>query len=82
MLTVTAVYKSGVLQPTTRLDLPENTRVEIQILTPAIDPKDALMENEQALRAMYAEFEQEERQLAQTGLTHYAQMLRCEESSA
>jgi hypothetical protein len=25
-----------------------------QILTPGVDPKDALMEDEQALRAMYA----------------------------
>jgi predicted DNA-binding antitoxin AbrB/MazE fold protein len=82
MLTVTAVYKGGVLQPATRLDLPENARVKIQILTPVLDPKDALMEDEQALRAMYAEFEQEDRQLAQTGLAHYAQVLRHEEGAA
>lgn len=82
MLTVTAIYKGGVLQPMIRLDLPENAQVKIQILTPVIDPKDALMEDEQALRAMYAEFEQEDRELAQTGLAHYAQMLRREEGLA
>ena len=82
MLTVTAVYKGGVLRPTTRLDLPENARVEIQVLPQAVDPKDALMEDEQALRALYAEFEQEDRQLAETGLAHYAQTLRHEEGQA
>jgi predicted DNA-binding antitoxin AbrB/MazE fold protein len=83
MLTVTAVYTGGVLKPTTRLDLPENTSVEIQIMPlPVADPKDALMEDGEALRAMYAEFAQEDRQLAQTGLAHYAQTLRREESPA
>ena len=33
MLTVTAVYKGGVLLPATKLDLPDNTRVKVQILT-------------------------------------------------
>ena len=73
MLTVTAVYKGGVLLPTTRLDLPENTRVEIRVLPQAVDPKDALMDDEQTLLALYAEFEQQDRQLAETGLAHYAQ---------
>jgi predicted DNA-binding antitoxin AbrB/MazE fold protein len=82
MLTVTAIYKDGVLQPTTRLDLPENTQVEIQVLTPAVDPKDALMDDEQVLHALYAEFEQEDRRLAETGLAHYAQMLHHEEGPA
>ena len=82
MLTVTAVYKGGVLQPATRLDLPENAKVRLQIVTLAADPKDALMEDAQALRALYAEFEQEDRQLAETGLAHYAQMLRHEEGLA
>lgn len=82
MWTVTAIYKGGVLQPTTRLDLPENTQVEIQVLTPAVDPKDALMDDEQALRKLYAEFEQEDRQLTETGLAHYAQMLHHEEGPA
>jgi predicted DNA-binding antitoxin AbrB/MazE fold protein len=82
MLTVTAVYKGGVLQPATRLDLPENARVKLQIITLAADPKDALMDDEQALRALYAEFEQEDRQLAETGLAHYAQTLRHEEGQA
>lgn len=31
MLTVTAVYKGGVLLPTTKLDLPDNTKVKVQI---------------------------------------------------
>jgi predicted DNA-binding antitoxin AbrB/MazE fold protein len=82
MLTVTAVYKGGVLQPATRLDLPENARVKLHIVTLAADPKDALIEDEQALRALYAEFEQEDRQLAETGLAHYAQTLRHEEGQA
>jgi hypothetical protein len=51
------------LQPATRLDLPENAKVKLQIVTLAADPKDTLMEDEQALRALYAEFEQEDRQL-------------------
>jgi predicted DNA-binding antitoxin AbrB/MazE fold protein len=33
MLTVTAVYRGGVLLPATKLDLPDNTRVKVQILT-------------------------------------------------
>ena len=39
-------------------------------------------DDEQALRALYAEFEQEDRQLAETGLAHYAQTLRHEEGQA
>jgi predicted DNA-binding antitoxin AbrB/MazE fold protein len=81
MLTVTAVYKGGVLRPTTRLNLPENTRVEIQVLTPVVDPKDALMDDALALRALYAEFEREDRQLAETGLAQYAHILGQEEES-
>jgi len=82
-LTVNAVYKGGVLQPMTRLDLPENAQVKIQIVTlPVADPKDALMDDEQALRALYAEFEQQDRQLAQIGLAQYAQALQREEAPA
>ena len=44
------------------------------------DPKDALMEDPRALRTLYAEFAKEDRQLAQIGLAHYAQMLRQEEN--
>ncbi len=46
------------------------------------DSKDALMEDSQALRALYAEFAQEDIQLAQLGSTHYARMLQQEESQA
>jgi predicted DNA-binding antitoxin AbrB/MazE fold protein len=31
MLTVTAVYKGGVLLPATKLNLPDNTQVKVQI---------------------------------------------------
>jgi len=47
----------------------------------AVDPKDTLMEDAAALQAMYAEFAHEDRQLAQSGLAHYAHMLQQEESS-
>lgn len=50
------------------------------VLTP--DPQDALMDDAEALRKMYAEFAEEDQLLAQTGLAHYAQMLRQEESQA
>jgi len=33
MFTVTAVYKDGVLVPTTRLDLPNDATVKLQIVT-------------------------------------------------
>ena len=32
MLTVTAVYKDGVLLPSTKLDLPNDTKVKVQII--------------------------------------------------
>ena len=43
-----------------------------------VDVLTAQEDDEQALRALYAEFEQEDRQLADTGLAHYAQTLRHE----
>jgi hypothetical protein len=45
----------------------------------ALDPKDALMEDLETLRALYAEFGEEDRELAQVGLTHYARTLNREE---
>ena len=47
-----------------------------------VDVLTAQEDDEQALRALYAEFEQEDRQLAETGLAHYAQTLRHEEGQA
>ena len=40
---------------------------------PTNDPTSALLEDEQALRAMYAELEKAEQQSAQAGLAHDAQ---------
>ena len=83
VLTTRAVYKDGVLKPTTKLDLPDGATVEVQIsalpLAIASDPKDALMDDEAALQAMYAEFAEEDRLLAQAGLASYAATLRREE---
>lgn len=47
-----------------------------------VDVLTAQEDDEQALRALDAEFEQEDRQLAETGLAHYAQTLRHEEGQA
>ena len=86
ILTTRAIYTNGVLKPITKLDLPDGAAVEIQISSLpdvlAVDPKDALMEDADALQAMYAEFAPEDRQLAQSGLAHYAHILQQEESSA
>jgi len=71
-LTTRAVYIGGVLKPTTKLDLPDGVTVEVHIralpLAVAVDPKDALMDDEAALQAMYSEFAEEDRQLAEAGL--------------
>jgi len=83
VLTTRAVYKDGVLKPTTKLDLPDGATVEVQIsalpLAIASDPKDALMDDQAALQAMYAEFAEEDRRLAEAGLATYAATLRREE---
>lgn len=86
VLTTRAVYKDGVLKPATKLDLPDGATVEVQIhalpLAIASDPKDALMDDEAALQAMYAEFAEEDRLLAEAGLATYAATLRREEDRA
>jgi predicted DNA-binding antitoxin AbrB/MazE fold protein len=83
VLTTRAVYKDGVLKPTAKLDLPDGATVEVQIsalpLAIASDPKDALMDDEAALQAMYAEFAEEDRLLAEAGLATYSATLRREE---
>jgi predicted DNA-binding antitoxin AbrB/MazE fold protein len=83
ILKTRAIYKDGVLKPTTKLDLPDGATVEVQIyalpFAVATDPKDALMDDEAALQAMYAEFAEEDRQLSTTGLASYAATLRREE---
>ena len=82
VLTTTAVYRSGVLQPQAPLGLPENAEVTIQIVhSPLHDADDALMDDEQALRAMYSEVAVEDRQLAEAGVLHYAESLRREEDT-
>ncbi|HET7088095.1 MAG TPA: antitoxin family protein [Anaerolineae bacterium] len=64
VLTTRAVYKDGVLKPTTKLDLPDGATAEVQIsalpLAVAVDPKDALLDDEAALQAMCSEFAEEE----------------------
>ncbi len=44
------------------------------------DSKDTLLNDSAALQSMYAEFAQEDRQLAEVGLEHYARMLEEEET--
>ena len=44
------------------------------------DPKDARMDHVAALPYMYAEFAQEDRQLAETGLEYYARTLEEDEA--
>ena len=83
ILTTRAIYTGGVLKPATKLDLPDGAAVEVRISplaeVPVTDPKDALMDDGVALQIMYAEFAQEERQLAETGMAYYAETLRQEE---
>jgi predicted DNA-binding antitoxin AbrB/MazE fold protein len=79
-----AIYRNGVLKPDVDLDLPDGSTVEVEISSlpsTAIDPKDALLDDIDALHAMYTEFAEEDRNLAQLGLTHYAQVLNREETS-
>lgn len=44
--------------------------------------KETLMDDPQALRALYAEFGEQDRQLAQAGLSHYGRLLAEEEGGA
>ena len=86
ILTTQATFSGGVFRPATKIDLPEGAAVELRISTvsanQAIDPKDALLNDAAALQYMYAEFAQEERQLAETGLEYYAQTLDEEEKQS
>jgi predicted DNA-binding antitoxin AbrB/MazE fold protein len=83
ILITQATFSDGVFRPATKIDLPEGAAVELRVspipVSPVIDPKDALMNNALALQYMYAEFAQEERQLAETGLEYYAHTLAEEE---
>jgi predicted DNA-binding antitoxin AbrB/MazE fold protein len=83
ILSTRAIYRNGILRPDTKLDLPEGATVQIQI-TPesAIDPKDALMNEVATLQYRYAEFAQEEHQLADAGLAHYSHILEQEEKKS
>jgi predicted DNA-binding antitoxin AbrB/MazE fold protein len=68
------------LKPVRKLNLPEGATVDIQIKTESeVDPKDALMNEAETLQYHYAEFAQEERQLAGAGLAHYLHILEQEE---
>jgi predicted DNA-binding antitoxin AbrB/MazE fold protein len=84
--TTRATYNKGVFKPVTKIDLPEGAAVELRIspvsANPAIDPKDALLNDAAALQYMYAEFAQEDRQLAETGLEYYARILDEEEKQS
>jgi len=46
------------------------------------DPKDALLDDGDTLRAQYAEFAQEDRALAAAGLSRYIELLQHEEREA
>ena len=66
-----------------KLNLPEGATVQIQITTETvIDPKDALMNEAATLQYRYAEFAQEERQLADAGLAHYSNILEQEDKKS
>ena len=83
MVTVTAVYSGGVLRPTAPLDLPDGAKVTVLVPDPSSpDAKDALMDDGEALRTMFAEFAEEDRQLADAGLAHYARVLSREEDGS
>jgi predicted DNA-binding antitoxin AbrB/MazE fold protein len=81
-----ATYNKGVFKPATKIDLPEGAAVELRISSVSanqtIDPKDALLNDAAALQYMYAEFAQEDRQLAETGLEYYARTLDEEEKQS
>ena len=82
--TTRATYNKGVFKPATKIDLPEGAAVELRIspvsTNQAIDPKGALLNDMSVLQSMYAEFAQEERQLAEEGLEYYARTLEKEEA--
>ena len=84
--TTRATYNQGVFKPATKIDLPEGAAVELRIspvsANQTIDPKDALLNDAAALQYMYAEFAQEERQLAEDGLEYYARILDEEEKQS
>jgi predicted DNA-binding antitoxin AbrB/MazE fold protein len=84
--TTRATYNKGVFKPAIKIDLPEGAAVELRISTVSaqqvIDPKDALLNDATALQYMYAEFAQEERQLAEEGLEYYARILDEEEKQS
>ena len=83
ILTTHATYSGGMFKPVNKINLPEGAAVELRIIAASanqtLDPKDALMNDAAALQSMYAEFAQEDRQLAETGLEYYAQTLEEEE---
>ncbi len=47
----------------------------------AVDRDEVLLDDPNALQALYADFAEEDRELAQIGLSYYAQVLREEERS-
>jgi predicted DNA-binding antitoxin AbrB/MazE fold protein len=63
-----AIYRNGVLKPDVDLDLPNGSTVEVEISSLPLtnDPKDALLDDLEALQAMYAEFAEEDRDLLRT----------------
>ena len=79
-LNTRATYIDGVLRPIVKLDLQNGTTVEVQITTDStLDPKDALMDDAAALQRLYAQVADEDRLLANQGLSHYAATLESEE---
>ena len=86
ILITRATYSGGVFKPAAKIDLPEGSAVELRISTvfanQAFDPKDVLLNDAAALQYLYAEFAQEDRQLAETGLEYYAHTLDEEEKQS
>jgi len=49
-------------------------------IKPLVDQKEALMDDQAALSALYAEFAEQDQEMAQAGMEHYVRLLWQEES--
>ena len=63
-------------------DLPDNTEVTLHVAETDTDPKDALLDDEETLLALYAACAEEDRELASLGLDEWVRTLEREERRA
>ena len=82
MATMTAVFRRGVFEPRAHIDLPDNTEVTLHVAETDADPKDALLDDEETLLALYAACAEEDRELASLGLDEWVRTLEREERRA